>query len=341
MAERIALHTVRGFFILVCAGVGLYGASQFGWEQESLRWLLGACIVAAAVVLVEVLTSRGEASTLSAIVFGLLLGLILSSLFQQVNGLILAGFGVDVKEDERPLRFMSIVTTTLCCYFGVTLLLHTHGRYKFLIPFVEFRREVKDRLPALLDTSALIDGRIESLVAAGMVNCRLLVPRAVLEELHALSDSSDKLKRERGRRGIELLERLRSERHAEIVPSEHRPGEVDVVLLGLATELGGWIVTTDATLAARGKVQGIQVVNLNEVADGMRLQAVPGEHVEVNVLREGEGPHQGVGFLADGTMVVVEGGRACIGKKIDVEITGTIRTSAGRIVFARPAEEKK
>ncbi|HAK95440.1 MAG TPA: PIN/TRAM domain-containing protein [Planctomycetes bacterium] len=341
MAERIALHTVRGFFILVCAGIGLYCADQFGAEQEELQWLLGACAVAVVVVVVEIFTSRGEASTLSAVVFGLLLGLVLSSLFQQVNGLILASVGVDVKEDERPLRFMNIVTTALCCYFGVTLLLHTHGRYKILIPFVEFRREVKDRLPALLDTSALIDGRIEQLVAAGIVNCRLLVPRAVLEELHALSDSSDKLKRERGRRGLELLERLRRERQAEIVPSEHRPGEVDAVLLGLTADLGGWIVTTDATLAARGRVQGVQVVNLNEVADGMRLQAAPGERVEVNVLREGEGPQQGVGFLPDGTMVVVENGKASIGRKVEVEITGTIRTSAGRIVFARPAEEKK
>ncbi len=341
VAERIALHTVRGFFILVCAGIGLYMADRFGSEREQLHWMLGAVAVAVIIVAVEVFASRGRASTLSAVVFGLLLGLILSSLFQQVNGLILAGFGVEVKHDERSLGLMNIVTTALCCYFGVTLFLHTHGRYKIIVPFVEFRREVKDRLPALLDTSALIDGRIEQLVAAGIVNCRLLVPRVVLDELHALSDSADKLKRERGRRGLELLERLRRERQAEIVASEQRPGEADNVLLGLAVDLGGWIATTDATLAARGKVQRIQVVNLNEVADGMRLQAMPGERIEVNVLREGEGPQQGVGFLSDGTMVVVENGKASIGRKVEIEITGTIRTSAGRIVFAKPAEERK
>ncbi len=345
MAERIALHTVRGFFVLVCAGIGLHGAPLFASEHESMRWLLGACAAALGVVVVEIFTSRGGASTLSSIVFGLLLGLILSSLFEPINVLILEDFGVDVKKKEeelRPLlRFMHLVTTALFCYFGVTLLLHAHGRYKFIIPFVEFRREVKDRQPALLDTSALIDGRVEALIASGILNCRVLVPRAVLEELHALSDSSEKLKRERGRRGLSMLERLRTERQMELVASEHRPGEVDTLLLALAADLGGWILTTDTALATRGKVQGVHVVNLNDIADGMRLQATPGERVEVSLLREGEGPQQGVGFLPDGTMVVVENGRGAIGKKVDVEVTGTIRTSAGRIVFAKLIEEKK
>ena len=242
------------------------------------------------------------------------------------------------EQEGGSIKFVHLVVTVLLCYFGVTLLLHSHGRFKFIIPFVEFRKEVKEHRPVLLDTSVLVDGRIAELLGSGIIKCRVLVPRFVVEELHALSDSSDKVKRERGRRGLELLDRLRREGDTELVPAMAPPGQADVALLELSLSLGAWVLTTDKTLGTRGKVQDAEVVNLNDVADALRIQAVPGQELTVSVIRKGEEEHQGVGFLPDGTMVVVEGGEEAIGKTVRAEVTGTIRTSAGRIVFAKLAE---
>ncbi len=343
MAERITLYITRAFFLLVCAGLGLYAYSaKHGFEStvQAAPYLLGACGVAVVIILVEIISSRTRLSTVSSIAFGLVLGLALSILFRPVIVLVLEAFGADMTEPgaEDSERFINLATTTVLCYFSVTLLLHTHGRFKFVVPFVEFRKEVKEHRPVLLDTSILVDGRIADLLTSGIIKCRVLVPRFVVEELHALADSSDKVKRERGRRGLDLLNRLRTASEIELVPAQVSAGQVDVAILELALSLGGWVLTTDATLGVRGKVQNAEVVNLNDVADALRMLAVPGQTLRVEVLRKGEEEGQGVGFLPDGTMVVVEGGRRAIGKTVNAEVTGTIRTSAGRIVFARLVE---
>jgi len=339
VSERITLYVVRGFFLLVCAGLGLYlYNNEHGLESavDVAPYIFIACGGALMVILVESLSARKGASTLSSIVFGLILGLVLSILFRPLIVLIFEALGTE--QQEMSIRFVNLVTTVLLCYFGVTLLLHTQGRFKFIVPFVEFRKEDKDHRPVLLDTSVLVDGRIGELLQTGIIRCRVFVPRFVVEELHTLSDSTEKVKRERGRRGLELLDRLRRNHGVELLPASGEPGQVDVVLLDLAHSLDGWILTTDATLRARGKVQNVDVINLNDVADALRILAVPGQTLRVEILRKGEERDQGVGFMPDGTMVVVEGGRGAIGKTVEVEVTGTIRTSAGRMVFARLLE---
>ena len=339
MAQRIALYIVRGLFILLCGGIGLSVYTYLhgsGSPVDAAPYLLAGCACGLLVVGVEVLSARGGTSTVSAIVFGLILGLVLSLLFRPLILVLFETFGAELQEGS--LRFVHLVTTAVLCYFGVTLLLHTEGRFRFIIPFVEFRKEVREHQPLILDTSALVDGRIGELLQTGIIRCRVLVPRFVVEELHGLADSKDKLKRERGRRGLDLLERLRQRRQAELVESPAPGGSVDAALLELTQSMGGWLLTTDANLKARGKVQGVDVVNLNDVADAVRTMAVPGQTLSVEILREGEEKGQGVGFLPDGTMVVVEGGRSAMGRVIEVQVTGSIRTSAGRMIFAKVAK---
>ncbi len=341
MKERLPFYVIRAFFVLVCAGLGLYGSLDVFYIEgvstspNTLPYLLGACVVAVLVILAEMMSSHADISTLSCVIFGLVLGLVLSILFRPVIDLISESF-VSVPEeqvDQRFLHFFQLVSAALFCYFGVTILLHTRGQFKFIVPYVEFRREIKDRQPLLLDTSVLIDGRIEAFLRSGVIHSPVMVPNFVLDELHALSDSSRKIKRERGRRGLKVLSSLQEDGKVEVLPVQAAEGEVDVALLGLATDHGGWILTTDANLVERGKVQGVNVVNLNEVADAMKLNVVPGEIVKTTIIRKGEEKHQGVGFLSDGTMLVVQNGEDKVGEEVTVEVTSMIRTSAGRMIF--------
>jgi uncharacterized protein YacL len=336
VAERIALFVVRGFFLLVSAGLGIYAHSIKTGERpgtDATSYIVVACALALAVIVVEVFSARTRVSAVASVTFGLVLGLLLSLLFRPVALLVLEAVGSE--RDEEVLRFVNLVMTVLLCYFSVTLFLHMRGRYKFLIPFVEFRKEVKEHRPLILDTSMLVDGRIGDLLASGLIKCRVLAPRFVVEELHALADSAEKVKRERGRQGLEILDALRRRGLVEVIPATAASGQVDVAILDLAQSLGGWVLTTDATLKARAKAEDAEIVNVNEVAEALRLKLVPGECLSVAVLRRGDAEGQGVGFLPDGTMVVIEGGRDAVGRTVSAEVTGTIRTSAGRLVFAK------
>lgn len=339
MSNKLPFYIVRGFFVLVCAGIGIYGAVQFHHDKFLLYYILVACGIAVGVVAVEMRFSRTDISTLSSVVFGLVIGLVLSVLFQPVIQLIAGAFGYqDLNKENDVMLFLQLVSTALFCYFGITILLHTRGRFKFIVPYVEFRRESRDSSPLILDTSVLIDGRIESLLESGVVNCSVLLPSFVIEELHALSDSSVKLKRERGRRGLEYLERLRNEGKIDIIQAEGAPGEVDARLLNLAVDHSGWVMTTDSNLVTRGGVQGIKVVNLNTIASAIKMQMIPGDVMQLSVLRKGEEAGQGVAFCPDGTMVVIENGATRIGKTVDIEVTSIIKTSGGKMVFAKLKE---
>jgi uncharacterized protein YacL len=189
--------------------------------------------------------------------------------------------------------------------------------------------------PKLLDTSAIIDGRIADVAAAGFVEGPLLVPRFVLAEIQRLADGADPLRRTRGRRGFEILQRLAGA--VEIVDADVlEVAEVDAKLVELARRGGARIVTTDYNLNRVAELSGVGVLNVNDLANALKPVVLPGESLRVQVLREGKEPGQGVGFLEDGTMVVVEQGRKLLGQEVPVVVTSALQTSAGRMVFARP-----
>jgi len=194
----------------------------------------------------------------------------------------------------------------------------------------------------LVDTSAIIDGRIADLSITGFLEGSLVVPRFVLDELRHIADSSDPLRRNRGRRGLEVLGKLRKD---EAVPLQvldvgvENGNEVDAVLVQLAREMKSAILTTDYNLNRVAELQGVQVLNVNELANALKSIVLPGEELRVNIVQEGKESGQGVAYLDDGTMVVVEGGRRYLNAFHDVSVTRVLQTAAGRIIFANPKGE--
>ncbi|HEV2260846.1 MAG TPA: PIN domain-containing protein [Candidatus Rubrimentiphilum sp.] len=194
--------------------------------------------------------------------------------------------------------------------------------------------------PKIIDTSVIVDGRLAEILQAGFIEGPFILPRFVLRELQAVADSSDALKRGRGRRGLDVLNRLQEIGTLEISERDYDDvRETDAKLVRLAQELGGKLVTNDYNLNRVAHVEGITVLNINELANAVKPIVLPGEELHIQVIRDGKEPNQGVGYLDDGTMIVVENGRRLIGEAVDVVVTSVLQTVAGRMIFARSRKE--
>lgn len=335
MQDRIKLIAIRALLIVVSAGVGLLLSSSFHGRPEDRIWyMLGAMAVAGVLIFVEIFFSKSDISTVGAIVFGLLIGLIMAYLFQAVVRLMVEDETL-VQELKTPLH---LILTVIFCYFGVTFLLRTRNNFRFIIPYVEFRRELRGKTPFFLDTSALIDGRIHSVLETRMIESEVLVPKFVVDELHTLSDSKDRIKRSRGKRGLDVLNDLRRSKTAEVRILEEDVPEaqaVDAKLVALAASKGGKIITTDSNLDRVAQLRSVTVVNLHRLADALRQILTVGEDFKVKLVKPGENPGQGVGYLPDGTMVVIDAGKEFIGQEITATVTSTHQTTAGRMIFGK------
>lgn len=192
--------------------------------------------------------------------------------------------------------------------------------------------------PKIIDTSVIIDGRITDIVDTGFLEGKLIVPEFILEELQQIADSSDDLKRKKGRRGLDILKTLQENTtiEVEVVDTDFPGIEVDIKLLKLAVELNGSVLTNDFNLNKVAAVQGVKVLNINELANAVKPIVLPGENFRVEVIQKGKGNHQGVGYLEDGTMIVVENGQKFIGKTINSVVTSVLQTDAGRMIFVKP-----
>lgn len=194
-------------------------------------------------------------------------------------------------------------------------------------------------IPKVLDTNVLIDGRILDIVKAGFLEGSLVVPLFVLDELRHIADSTDSLRRQRGRRGLDVVEALRAARaDVEIRPSSPSGLAVDVQLIDLAESLGGKVVTNDLNLSKVARIRGVEVLSIHELAQAVQIPVLPGDAIELQVIRDGKVHGQGVGCLEDGTMIVVEGGRKFIGQRIHAVITKILQNEAGRMIFAKPQQ---
>jgi uncharacterized protein YacL len=190
--------------------------------------------------------------------------------------------------------------------------------------------------PKVLDTSVIIDGRILDIVRSGFLDGPLLLPRFVLRELQNIADSSDAMRRTRGRRGLDVLTKLQALSPLEIIERDYEStGEVDAKLVLLARERGAKLVTNDFNLNRVANVEGVAVLNINELANAVKPVLLPGEELRVALIKEGKEPNQGVGYLDDGTMIVVENARRLVGETVDVAVTSALQTAAGRMIFAR------
>lgn len=194
----------------------------------------------------------------------------------------------------------------------------------------------------LLDTSVIIDGRIADICGTGFLDGKLLIPVFVLEELQHIADSADALKRVRGRRGLDILQKIRTESglQVEIINQDFEDiTEVDSKLIRLGQQLGGKIVTNDYNLNKVSELQGVPVLNINDLSNAVKPVVIPGENMHVTVVKEGKEQGQGIAYLDDGTMIVIENGRYYLNKAIEVEVTSALQTSAGRMIFAKPVGE--
>ena len=245
--------------------------------------------------------------------------------------------------ESSPLVAMIKLLVGACTiYLCVSFVMQTKDDFRFIIPYVEFSRQTRGTRPLLLDTSVIIDGRIADIADTRILASPMIVPRFVLEELQEIADSSDKLKRNRGRRGLDMLNRLQSNDKIELrisdfrVPSVEELAEVDQKLVALAQHLNGRIVTNDYNLNKVAQLRGVEVININDLANALKPVFLPGEALTVKIIKPGEEVGQGIGYLDDGTMVVVEQGREHIGQEIAILVTSVLQTSAGRMIFGRP-----
>ncbi|MBV9104299.1 MAG: PIN domain-containing protein [Candidatus Eremiobacteraeota bacterium] len=194
----------------------------------------------------------------------------------------------------------------------------------------------EEAIPKIIDTSVIVDGRVLEIVETGFLEGPIIVPRFVLRELQLIADSMDGMKRARGRRGLELLAKLQELTAIDIADQDYDDlGAVDAKLVRLARERGAKLVTNDYNLNRVAQVEGVTVLNVNELADAVKPVVLPGEELHVAIVRDGKEAHQGVGYLEDGTMIVVENGRRLIGEETDVQVTSVLQTVAGRMIFAK------
>ncbi len=338
------LHLVRILFLLVVTGISISLAFQVPKDMPMTLPRVAATILVPVtlgflLVLVDMLWRRKRLQVLSGLFFGALAGMVIA------YGLsLVVDIGVEVFEvsNDQIVQLIKGIVGAATVFLCVSFVLQTKDDFRFIIPYVEFTRQAKGARPMLLDTSAIIDGRIADIVETCVTDSEIIVPRFVLNELQTVADSQDKLKRARGRRGLDILAQLQGSKSVDVrimdssaAATEESSG-VDEKLLALARQLDGRVITNDFNLNKVARVRGVKVVNINDLANAMRAVYLPGEPLKVKIIRPGDGAGQGVGYLQDGTMVVVEQARDFVGKEVQIKVTSAIQTSAGRMIFGQP-----
>jgi uncharacterized protein YacL len=340
------LWLLRGVFIALSIGIATSTLWLVHYEVGmSLAAGLTAfglvILVCLGVITLDARAKNKQITTISAVFFGLLMGFLLADLFWRALDPILSVY-------IRPRGFTAtlntlarLFTTLIFCFITVSVLLQTKDEFRFIIPYIEFSKQIKGSKPLVLDTSVIIDGRIADICDTGIIDTKMIVPRFVLQELQGIADSSDKIKRNRGRRGLDILKRMQSNPKVELQMHEGNLAElrdvqkVDERLVVMAKVLGARVVTNDFNLNKISQLQGVDVININELSNALKLVALPGENLTIRIVKQGDQAGQGVGYLDDGTMVVVEQGRSAMGQEVPITVTSVLQTPAGRMIFGR------
>jgi uncharacterized protein YacL len=351
-SERSRTFLVRlvriGFVVLFLTVtlLSILGVRSDAGEPEK-RWaiaypviLLGAVAAAGLVLLVDYLTPRKKIATLVSILVGLVGALAASIAFSFVVDLLIETWVGDTSSREAIEPIVSTVKVLIgisIAFLAITTVLQTQDDFRLVIPYVEFAKQIRGTRPLVLDSSVLIDGRFLDIAETGFIQAPIVVPHFVVSELQTLADSSDRLKRAKGRRGLDIIARLQRSPALDISIDETSvPGKaVDQMLVELATQMPAIVVTTDSGLARVASIQSVVAINLNDLANALKPSVLAGEQLLVRVIRPGEQPGQGVGYLEDGTMIVVEDGASAIGSEVGVTVTSSLQTSAGKLIFAR------
>jgi uncharacterized protein YacL len=345
----MVLHILRAMFILLMAAVGWFFIGQINWLTMGIALAVGVMFLC-----IDILAPRAKLSVFAGTFFGLLVGIAIAYALSFVVQLLVEQFVVppakpsalDATNFEKfktsLSEYINLLVGVVTCYLSISFILQTKDDFRFIIPYVEFSKQTKGARPILLDTSVLIDGRISDIASTGILESQLIVPRFVLLELQTVADSAEKLKRNRGRRGLDVLAKLQNNKRVDVAIYEaslHEHDEnisgVDQQLMALAKELNGRVLTNDFNLNKVAQLRGVDVININDLANALKPVVLPGERMNVRLLKAGEEPGQGVGYLEDGTMVVVEQGSRHLNEEVEFTVTNAMQTSAGRMIFGR------
>ncbi len=345
------LTVLRAIFLLLVAAVAVkvaeYVIEVIPYPMAILS--LGL-VVAGILIAIDVLIPQKSLLAISAVFFGGLVGLLIAYLATFILDLFTTAYRETIMNYfliNSIDRFRELISALhvfigiVSCYFAISFILQTKDDIRFVIPYIEFAKERKGSHPIILDTSVIIDGRIVDILETWRLDVAVVIPRFVLHELQMIADSGDKLKRNRGRRGLDIVNKLQANPRLDVqfedtrLSREEAAEPVDQQLVTLAKKMDGRIVTNDYNLNKVAQIRGVEVININELANALKPVFLPGESMTVKIIKPGEEPGQGVGYLEDGTMVVVEGGRDRIGETIPIMVTSMLQTSAGRMVFGR------
>ncbi len=329
MTPLFTVNLLRALFVTFCATVGgLVGTEFLG---SPLPGVLLGLTFGLVVVLIDRLLKGVSLRAFSSATFGLLLGLLFARLL--VASAIL-------HYQPQPVQWAAhLVVYCTFGYLGTMLAMRSNrDEFSLIIPYVRFTRETTQHEPIVVDTSVIIDGRIADLCATGFLSRSLIVPRFVLAELQTLADSRDSLKRERGRRGLEILNQLQRAREIELTIHEtvEDDGETtaDARLVRTAKVLGARLLTNDTALCQVARLQQVPALNLTDLARALRPPLATGDELDLSLVKEGRDAHQAVGYLPDGTMIVVNHARTHLGSVQRIVISSALQTNSGRLVFA-------
>ncbi len=347
----MVLWALRGLFILLMAGVSLLAVRT----EYTLLFFAATTFFAVVLVGIDLALTRKSLAALSGAFLGLVAGLVFAyGLGLIVNMMIEVFFpglapevrqrpdGTTISTQDPLVSPIKLLLGVICCYLTISFILQTKDDIRFVIPYVEFSKQTRGARPLILDTSVIIDGRIADICETRIIDSPLFIPRFVLQELQAIADSADKLKRNRGRRGLDMLNKLQTNDKVEIriadtrLPSVEEAGDVDQKLVAMAKKLDGRVVTNDYNLNKIAQIRGVDVININDLANALKPVVMPGETLTVKIIKPGEEPGQGIGYLEDGTMIVAESARDKINEEVALTVTSVLQTSAGRMIFGRP-----
>ena len=325
------LLPIRIVFIALCASAGWLVCYSIGdWDAYRVRASFIGTSIGVLVVLVDLMLKGFSLRGLSAITFGLGMGTLVAYM--------ISASPLFEKGDEAMIYLIRLTLFLVCTYLGTVIALRGRDEFNLVIPYVRFVPHEVDVPLVVVDTNVLIDGRIARVCETGFLSAALVIPRFVLRELQAVADSPDPIKQARGRRGLDVLAELRRIKNLDIRITESevtKSDEVDAKLVFLASSMRAKLLTTDYNLAKMAEFQGVPWLNLNQLAKSLQPDLMMGEEVEVELMKPGKEDGQAVGFLSDGSMVVVTGGRAHIGRRVTAEIVSVIPSAGGKMVFAR------
>jgi uncharacterized protein YacL len=319
----LGLFSLAGYYLPRIFSSAFALPGWLGWLGLAIGFVGGAAIIYG-----EMRLEKQSGREILAGVLGLILGLVVAFLISMVV-IRIPAIGKNPSAQLYVVVFMALILG----YLGTVVGIKKRGDLR-----LASRHHGEEASAKILDTSVIIDGRIADICENHFIEGKIIVPKFVLAELQQIADSADPLKRNRGRRGLEILRRMQLRKDLEVVVDEHDPGtadDVDANLVKLARFRHAKIITNDFNLNKVAELHGIIVLNVNELANALKPVVLPSEEITVKITKRGKEADQGVGYLDDGTMVVVEGGSGMLNRTVDVIITSVLQTSVGRMIFAR------